>query len=89
MKFTIDMPARKKKRKNTICYFIEISGLIRLCLKLFKKCLFSFERETEYKRGRDRERERETQNPKQAPGSELSAQSSMRRLEPMNCKIMT
>ena len=42
--------------------------------------LFIFERETE--RQRDREqgkgRERETQNPKQAPGSELSAQSPTR-----------
>ena len=43
-----------------------------------------FERETE----RDREqagegqRERETQNPKQAPGSELSAQSPMQGLNP-------
>ena len=36
------------------------------------------ERERERERageGRGRERERETQNPKQAPGSELSAQS--------------
>ena len=33
------------------------------------------ERETEYKQGRGRERE--TQNPKKAPGSELSAQSRM------------
>ena len=32
------------------------------------------EGETENKLGRGRERERETQNPKQAPGSELSAQ---------------
>ena len=36
--------------------------------------LFIFERETEYKQGRA-ERERETQNPKQTPVSELSAQS--------------
>ena len=33
------------------------------------------ETETEHERGRGRERERETQNPKQDPGSELSAQS--------------
>ena len=33
------------------------------------------ERETESEQGRIRERERETQNPKQAPGSELSAQN--------------
>ena len=31
----------------------------------------------EYKQGRDTERERETQNLKQVPGSELSAQSPM------------
>ena len=42
------------------------------------------ERETERDRDGDRvcvgegQRERETQNPKQAPGSELSAQSPMR-----------
>ena len=40
--------------------------------------LFLRQRETEHERGRVRERERETQNLKQAPGSELSAQSLMR-----------
>ena len=35
--------------------------------------------------GEGAERERETQSPKQAPGSEPSAQ----RLEPTNCEIMT
>ena len=35
------------------------------------------ERETEHERERGRERERDTQNPKQVPGSELSAQSPM------------
>ena len=35
------------------------------------------------------QRERETQNPQQAPGSELSAQSPMRGLEPTNREIMT
>ena len=30
------------------------------------------------------QRERETENPKQAPGSELSAQSRMMGFEPMN-----
>ena len=34
------------------------------------------------------QRERETQNPKQAPGSELSAQSPMQGLNP-HCEIMT
>ena len=38
--------------------------------------LFLRQRETEHERGRVRERE--TQNPKQAPGSELSAQSPTR-----------
>ena len=38
------------------------------------------EREAECEWGRDRERE--TQNPKQAPGSELSAQSPRRGLNP-------
>ena len=33
------------------------------------------ERQTEHEQGRGRERERERQNSKQAPGSELSAQS--------------
>ena len=37
--------------------------------------IFERERETECKQGRSRERE--TQNPKQAPGFELSAQSPM------------
>ena len=40
--------------------------------------LFTFETETEHEQGRGRERERETQNPKQAPGSELSAQTLTR-----------
>ena len=42
--------------------------------------MFIFERERERERERDgegAERERETRNPKQAPGSELSAQSLM------------
>ena len=40
--------------------------------------MFIFKRETEHEQGRGRERERETQNPKRAPGSELSAQSPTR-----------
>ena len=40
--------------------------------------MFIFERETESEQERDKEGEKETQNPKQAPGSELSAQSRMR-----------
>ena len=37
--------------------------------------MFIFEREREHEQGRGRERKRETQNLKQVPGSELSAQS--------------
>ena len=40
------------------------------------------ERETEHEQGRSRERQRETQNPKQPPGSELSAQSLMQGSNP-------
>ena len=53
------------------------------------------ERETERERERQStsrggaERERETQNPKQVPGSELSAQNPMWGLKPMNREIMT
>ena len=39
--------------------------------------IFERQRKTENERGRGRERERETQNLKQAPGSEPSAQSLM------------
>ena len=35
------------------------------------------------------QRERETQNPQQAPGSELSAQEPDVGLEILNCKVMT
>ena len=48
------------------------------CLKKFFKCLFIFERQSVT--GKGAEREREAQNPKQAPGSELSAQNPMRGL---------
>ena len=47
--------------------------------------MFIFERKRERERvraGEEGQRERETQNPKQAPGSELSAQSSMWGLNP-------
>ena len=50
----------------------EMFPFIRLFL-----CLFIFEIETEHEQ-RKVERERETQNPEQAPGSELSAQSLTR-----------
>ena len=44
--------------------------------------MFIFEREKESMSKGGAERERETQNPKQAPGSELSAQSPTRGLNP-------
>ena len=47
-------------------------------LFLFFLSLFLTETEYEHELGRGRERERETQNPKQAPGSKLSAQSRAR-----------
>ena len=53
--------------------------------------LFTFERQSvsgEGKRERERERERETQNLKQAPGSELSAESNAG-LKLTNSEIMT
>ena len=53
--------------------------------------MFIFERDRERDRVREGEgqRERHTQNRKQAPGSELSAQSPMGGLELTECEIMT
>ena len=50
----------------------------------FFKCLFLKERKTEREWGRGRERE--TQNPKQALGSELSAQSPRQGSNPQTVK---
>ena len=50
----------------------------------FNVYLFLRQRETEHERGRVRERE--TQNPKQAPGSELSAQSPTRGSNPRTAR---
>ena len=44
----------------------------------FNVYLFLRQREHKQDQGRDRDREGETQNPRQAPGSELSAQSPTR-----------
>ena len=44
--------------------------------------MFNFERERERERERMGEGQRETKNPKQAPGSELSAQSLTQGLNP-------
>ena len=49
--------------------------------------LFIFEGERDRARA-GRSRDRETQNPKQAPGSELSAQEPNAGLELMNLEIM-
>ena len=46
--------------------------------------MFIFERETDRLQAGEGQRGREIQNPKQAPGSELSAQ-----LKHMNCEVMT
>ena len=54
-------------RLQSLCFFFLIF--------FFNVYLFLRQRETEHERGRGRERE--TQNLKQAPGSELSAQSPM------------
>ena len=57
--------------------------------KIFK-CLFIFERGRERDRAGvgEGQRKRETENPKQAPGSELSAEPSAG-LELANCEITT
>ena len=44
---------------------------------IFNVCLFLRERHRDRAQAREGQRERETQNPEQAPGSELSAQSPM------------
>ena len=51
--------------------------------------IFESARERERRRGGERERERETQDPKQAPGSELSAQSPSWGSDSMNREIVT
>ena len=53
-----------------------ISFLFSFLFSFFNVYLFLRQRETDHEQGRVRERE--TQNPKQAPGSELSAQSLTR-----------
>ena len=60
-----------KYGNKLMLFFVLIS-----CPKFF--LMFVFQRETEHEHEQGRGRERETQNPKQAPGSELSAQSPTR-----------
>ena len=60
------------------------------CLFFFSRfffLMFIFERKTA--QTGEGQREGETQNPKQAPGSKLSAQEPDAGLEPTNCEIMT
>ena len=57
-------------------FFIFTLFLLALLFFIFKKCLFIyFERKSASRAGA--EKKRETQNPKQAPGSELSAHGPM------------
>ena len=73
------------------------SGLIRIGLtenvcffKFFKKCFISKSKRDRAQGGWEGQRERETQNLKQAPVSELSAQSPMPDLNPQtDSEIMT
>ena len=72
---------------KSLCYTLETNILFVTYSSMkttFKNFLFFnvylFLRQTETEHERGRVRERETQNLKQAPGSELSAQSLMRGL---------
>ena len=58
-----------------VCGVFVQCGLCRMYCYFFQ-CLFF--RERERAQAGEEQRERETQNPKQAPGSELSTQSPMR-----------
>ena len=51
--------------------------------------MFIFERDRDRVQAGEGQRERKTQNPKQAPGSELSAQSPTQGLKLRNCESMT
>ena len=65
------------------------AGLIprALCLfYFFFKRLLIFERQEETEHEQGRSRERETQNPQRAPGSEPSAQSPTRGLNPQTVR---
>ena len=53
---------------------------------ILKKCSFIFERERGTVQVGEGHRERETKNLKQIPGSELSAQSPMRGLNPQTAR---
>ena len=77
MKVTVCEKAREKVEKG-VCYPEENAFPFSFNVYLFLRERHS-QRETVSLKERDRgaERERESQNPKQAPGSELSAQSQM------------
>ena len=53
---------------------------------LFFYCLFIFENERDRAQAGEGKRQRETQNPKQASGPELSAQSPTRDLNPQTVR---
>ena len=72
--FVVHYPLFSSKMTCFFNYFIIIIFL-----------MFIFERERE--QAGERQRERETQNPKQAPGSELSAQSPMWGLTPRTVRL--
>ena len=61
--------------------------LIIYFIKFLKNVyLFLRKRERESARGGEEQRERKTQNPKQTPGSELSAQSPMQDSDPQTAR---
>ena len=64
----VSLSSQRDTRCESFLYF----------LKIVLRFSFERERETERESGRGRKRERETQDPKRAPGSELSAQSPTR-----------
>ena len=67
-------------KKSAALFHSQLSYTGRAALVFFKKfsCLFLFETERDRARVGEGQREGETQNLKQAPGSERSAQSPMR-----------
>ena len=69
---------------NMLNQFIYEQYSINTCFLIFLMFLFIFDRERA--QAGEGERDRDTQNLKQAPGSELSAQSSMRGSNPQTAR---
>ena len=67
-------------------YFFYPSPLLSLLFLIFFSMYLFWQRQREWGRGKERGRQ---QNPKQAPGSELSAQSPTRGSNPQDREIMT